>query len=288
MLNATNQRVIVLDFGVFMHTAIFASKANPEIPSTYTCMNMILSCLKRIGIEPDDIVIVAVDFLRSWRKEFEDSYKADRAQKREDSGIDFKEHYDRFNELLEQLSEATSWHLVKIAHLEADDIMAVACRFFKDQEVILVTFDSDLEQCWEYPNVKIFSPKMKAYKVRPKNFNVYKVIAKKIEIERADNLTAKVISPADYEKREVCVKLISLPEWVETAVLERLQDLDEKSECLEKIPFKSIRARWGELYNDKSKVMTYEECVLKEEKKKSKKAKKEKTREEGIFDGSSK
>ena len=277
-------RVIVLDWGIFIHTAIFASKFNPEIPSTYTCLNMILSCLKHIGVEPDDTVIVAVDFLRSWRREFEDSYKADRAQKREDSGINFKEHYQRFNELLDVLQEATSWHFIKIEHLEADDIMAVACRYFKDREVILVTYDADLEQCWEYPNVKIFSPKKKAYKIKPKNFNVYKEIAKKIEVEKTDNLTAKVTNTADYETREMCVRLISLPEWVETAVLEQLKDLQEKTEYLERIPFRSIRAKWGDLYNDKSKVITYENCLALEEKKKLKKSKKKK-KEQEVLDG---
>ena len=267
-------RVIVLDWGVFLHTAIFASKFNPQIPSTFTCLNMILSALRHIGIEPDDTVIVAVDFLRSWRREFEDSYKANRAQMREDSGINFKEHYERFNELLDTLEAATSWHFIKIPHLEADDIMAVCCRYFKDKEVILVTFDSDLEQCWEYPNVKIFSPRKKAYKVKPKNFNVYKEIAKKIEVEKTDNLTAKVTNQTDYEVREMCVRLISLPEWVEKAVLEKLQNLQEKPEYLDMIPFNSIRAKWGNLYNDKSMVVTYEDCISKEEKKKIKKLKK--------------
>lgn len=279
-------RVIVLDWGIFIHTAIFASKFNPEIPSTYTCLNMILSCLKHIGIEPEDTVIVAVDFLRSWRKQLEDSYKADRAQKREDSGINFKDHYQRFNDLLDLLQEATSWHFIKIEHLEADDIMAVACRHFKDREVILVTYDADLEQCWTYPNVKIFSPKKKAYKIRPKNFNVYKEIAKKIEVEKTDNLTAKVTNATDYETREMCVRLISLPEWVETAVLDQLKNLQEKNEFLERIPFRSIRAKWGDLYNDKSKIITYEDCLAKEEKKKLRKSKKNKEQE--ALDGAKK
>lgn len=116
-------KVIVLDWGIFIHRAIFASVNNPNVPSTFTCMAMILGCLKRIGIEPDDTVIVAVDYLRSWRREFEDSYKADRATKRKESPIDFKEQYRQFNELLEQLISATSWHFIKIEHLETDEIL---------------------------------------------------------------------------------------------------------------------------------------------------------------------
>jgi hypothetical protein len=271
-------KVIVLDFGVFMHRAIFSTVNNPGIPATYTCLSMILGCLSRIGIDPDDTIIVAMDFLRSWRRELEDSYKADRAKKREDSSIDFKEQYRLFDDLVRQLDEATSWHFIRGEHLEADDIMAAASRYFSAHEVVLVTYDSDLEQCWYYPNVKIFSPISKAYKLKPKNFNAYQLISKKIEKEATDNLTAPVLNQQDYEKRLRCINLIELPDWVENFLIDVFKNLPEKPECLEKIPFKSIRNRFGSLYSGKSRMITYEDCMRKEERKAKRKFKaKEKT-----------
>ena len=47
-------KVIILDWGMFLHRAIFSTLNNPQIPSTYTCLNMIISSLKKIGISPDD------------------------------------------------------------------------------------------------------------------------------------------------------------------------------------------------------------------------------------------
>jgi hypothetical protein len=266
-------KVIVLDWGIFLHRAIFSTLNNPEIPSTYTCLSMILGCLSKIGVDPDDIVIAAMDFLRSWRRELEDSYKADRAKKREESPIDFKEQYHRFDQLVNQLIEATSWHFIKVEHLEADDIMAVVSRYFSDRDVVLVTYDSDLEQCWHYPNVKIFSPLKKAYKLKPDNFNVYKLISRKIEKETTDNLTAPVLNQQDYETRLKCISLLELPDWVESTVINSLKNLKDKSECLEKIPFSSIRKRFGNLYNDKSKIIRYEDCIAKEERKARRKLK---------------
>ena len=107
--------------------------------------------------------------------------KANRKEAREKFPIDWDKEFASFDWLLDKIDEATDWNIVKTNGLEADDWMAVGSRFFKDNEVILITYDCDLEQCWNYKNVKIFSPIKKcagktgkgAYKIPPPNFNVY-------------------------------------------------------------------------------------------------------------------
>ena len=271
------EKVIVVDWMIFLHRAVYSSAPNPDGYPPYTCMTMILGCLKKIGVDPDDIVIVAVDSRGSWRKEFEDAYKGDRAQKRKESPIDWNRWYAKFDELIEQLKEATNWHFVKIDHVEADDIMAVACRYFSNHEVILLTYDHDLEQMWVYDNVKIFSPMTKRYKLKPKNFNVYSVLSKMIKQETSDNLTSPVLTAEDYDIRLKCVTLLELPDWVESEVIDKFESMADKSEYVEKMPFAIVRERFGSLYNDKKNVITYEDCVAKEERKK-KRAKKRKQR----------
>ena len=64
---------------------------------------------------------------------------------REKYPINWTEEYQKFNDLLDSIDQATDWNVIAIKGLEADDIMAVGSRYFKDNEVILVTFDSDLE-----------------------------------------------------------------------------------------------------------------------------------------------
>lgn len=273
-------KIIFIDWGIFVHKSIFAWRNNKDIPATWVCMNMIISCLRRIGISPFDDIYVACDYMRSWRKQFADEYKANRKAYRDSfEDIDWDAMYASFDDLLARIDRGTDWHICKIEHLEADDWMAVGSRYFKDKEVILVTYDSDLEQCWHYDNVKIFSPllKPKRYKVKPKNFNAFQFISKKIEKETADNLTSPVLNKEDYDKRMTCVNLLELPDFVENQILEYFNTLKEKEMVYaEEIPFQSIRDKIGRLYNDTEKIVTYDECVALQEKKKKKKTRRRK------------
>ena len=113
---------------------------------------------------------------------------------------------------LEKILEiTTNWHFIAISHLEADDIMAVASRYYGETNtpVVLVTSDSDMEQCWDYENVKIFSPKSKKWKVKPPKFNSNLFLAKKVEKERSDNLISPILTEEDYNNRMLCVKPIN-------------------------------------------------------------------------------
>jgi len=270
-------KVIAIDWSNFLFMSAFAS-LHLSTPATYTAMSMILGNLKRIGVDKDDLILVCCDYLGSWRKEYEVKYKGDRAEKRAKSPVDFDRIFKEFNWMLEQIEEGTNWHILKAEHLEADDWMAGICRYYKDREIILLTSDSDLEQCWEYKNVKIFSPhrKMKRYKIRPTNFNVYNIIAKKIYKETADNLTHPVLSQEDYDKRMKIVNLLELPDWVENIIKGTLSNIKPKTEYTNRLPYNTINVRYQELYNDKSKVLTYEDTLKKLERKKKRYDKKKK------------
>ena len=153
-----------------------------------------------------------------------------------------------------------------------------ASRFYKDREVILVTYDSDMEQLWNYPNVKIFSPKTKMYKIPPKNFNPYKHIAKKIEKETSDGLISPIITTEDYETRKMLVNLLELPDFIEQPIIEQLKKINQyKTELnVSALPFKSLRKQFYDIY-ETDNILTFEQCVVKQEKKQARlKKKKEK------------
>ena len=154
--------------------------------------------------------------------------------------------------------------------------MAVATRYYKNNEVILLTADSDMEQLWEYDNVKIFSPHrlLKRYKIKPKNFNPYKLIAKKIRKEIADNLITNIKNEEDYDNREICVNLLKLPDWVEEKIKAKLCSVQAKFENDSSyLPGHIVQERYDTLYENKSQIITYEQCVKKVEKKKRRKKK---------------
>jgi hypothetical protein len=238
---------------------------------------MMLSSLRKIGIDPYDTIIIACDYGHSWRKEIEKEYKANRQEHRNQyPDIDWQLMYNKFNVLLDKLDQSTDWYVVKENHLEADDWMAVGSRYFKDQEVILVTYDADMEQLCLYDNVKVFSPLIKVkgkkggYKIVK---NPYNVLAKKIGKEQADNLISPIENEQDYEKRQMVVSLLELPEWVETTAKNKFSTLSKTDYNPDYFPFQSLKNKFTNLYNDKSQIVTYQECLEAKDKKKKRKAK---------------
>ena len=269
-------KVVVVDYGIIVHKAIFAWPNNKAVPPTYTGLSMMIGWLYRLDLDPDDIIIVAVDARNSWRKDYQDAYKGDRQAKREALDIPFEKFYGDFNYLADTLNKGMNFHFITAPRCEADDVMAVACRFYKELPVVLLTSDADLEQCWEYPNVRIFSTQTKKWKIRPENFDLKRLQATKIYKETTDNMVSPILNEEDYEKRRLCVNLITLPEKIENSILAELQKIGPKNYDVETIPFKGLRLRMANLYNDKSKILSYEAQVAKEELKETRKKNKKK------------
>lgn len=266
----TKNKVIVIDWSIFLHKAIFCLVHNPSIPATYNAVNMILSTLYRVGVDPDDTIVVALDARNSWRKDFETAYKGDRKEKKKASGIDWDYWYEEFTKLEVRLNEGLDWHFIRSERCEADDVMAVCCRFFKDQEVILVTHDADLHQMYVYDNVKIFSTMTKKWRPKPSNFDINRLQAEKIYKEATDNMVTPILNEEDYEKRKMCVDLLTLPDWVEGPITEKLKQIQTKELHVDAIPFKSLQGKLANVYNDSSKVIKYEDQLAEEEAKEQK------------------
>jgi 5'-3' exonuclease len=266
-------KIIVLDYMVFLFSAVHARIK--DIPTTYTALSMMISCLKKIGVSPLDTIYLATD-TRSWRRDYSDEYKANRKEDREKhKDIDWEKTWNDFGNLLERINEGTDWIVLKDTGLEADDFASYIVRKNQDKEVVLVTIDSDWQLLWHYPNVKIFSPKSKPkrYKVKPPKFNAYHLLASKIKSEKADNLTSAIVTEEDYETRMMLVNLIELPEFIDKKIENVFNNLKEKNPDLDRIPFTSLREKIGGLWNDKESIVTYEWSANLEEKRKKRKKK---------------
>jgi len=239
-------KLVVIDCGYFMHRSIFAYIAMPKMMPTYTFSKMILACLRKIGIDENDEIIVAQDF-GSWRKLVDPNYKAQRKDFRESkmSSEDWKEIYNDFNEYIAKLDLSLSWKFVKIYHMESDDIAAVCCKVFPDKEVILMTNDEDWNMLCYYPNVKVFSPTKKIYKIVNEPM---KILLKKINGDISDNLLDKPSTESEFERRKKIVDLINLPYEIEQPIKEILLNLPLKNMYLNKIPFRTIRKEIEDLY----------------------------------------
>ena len=259
-------RVIFMDYSIYVHRSIFAWRVSPnkQIPATFTALSMIFGSLARIGISKDDLIIFACDSPKgSWRRGVDFAYKANRKAKREQfEDIDWKQQYGEFDELKRNLEESTPFYFVMYDKMEADDIIAYGVRHFSDSECIVISTDSDFEQLAAFKNVKLFSPVSKQYKHIK---NPYKILAKKIEKETADNLVTPIITAEDYEKRKTIVNLLELPSFVEQNVAEALSTVQEKTYDINKLMFNTLKDRFFNLYNS-NKIVPYEKKKRKKRK----------------------
>jgi 5'-3' exonuclease len=286
-------KVILLDGGALTHRAIFSWNSTKQkslldenvlvLPSAYTYFLMIISNLKKIGVDKDDIIIIAQE-AHSWRKDFLAEYKAQREDYRESHDlINWKFHYKKINEINKQLDEATNWHFIRVENCEADDILAVGCRFFADKECIVVTADKDLYQLDFYEHVKIWTLNKKCKGSR----GVYEQVKNPLKIindkakkgDVSDNiLTRPTDTDEDFELRHFIVNLLELPDYIEEAIIEKLKQLPQKQIDFSKLPYPdSLAKRFPEIYKKKN-ILTYEYCVKLQEKREEARKKKQRER----------
>lgn len=239
-------KLICIDWGNITHRAIFAFRNNSQVPFTYTMLRMVIGYLKRIGVDLDSRIIICEDF-GTWRKDIDKNYKAQRKdyrESKEDANF-WKEVYKEANEFTVKLEECMPWNFVKIYHMEADDVASVAIRYLDADEKILISSDEDWQQLCVLPNVKVFSPYTKKYKIVK---NPEKILLKKIKGDVSDNLLEAPKTEAEFEKRKMIVDLIHLPIHIENIIRPVIQSLPIKNIALNKIPYRSCREEIRKLY----------------------------------------
>jgi len=241
-----NKKLICIDWGNVIHKAIFAFRNNSSVPVSYTILRMVIGYLKRIGVDLDSRIIICEDF-GSWRKDIDSNYKAQRKafrESKEDSDW-WAEMYKETNELATKLEQCLPWNFVKIYKMEADDIVSVAIRYIEAEEKIMISSDEDWQMLCTIPNVKVFSPYSKKFKIIK---NPEKILLKKIKGDISDNLLEAPKTEAEFEKRKMIVNLISLPQHIEQIIRPVIETLPIKNLYLNKIPFRTCREEIRKLY----------------------------------------
>jgi 5'-3' exonuclease len=283
-------KVILLDVSVMSFKAAFQAELAAKykrdggfiLPSHYTYFSSIIAALKKINVEENDTVILTVDS-KSWRKELSSDYKGNRKENREKHQlIDWDAHFSKCSEINQRLDYATPFHVIAVPRAEADDIISVACRTFKDKEIIIASIDSDLQQLCYYENVKFFSLNFKT----PKGKGGYLKISKEEALKILNNKVMKgdvsdniIVYPTDDENdaelRRILVNLLELPKDIEQSISEVLQNLPDKQGIKwEELPFKnSLGKRFEDIYNPSYKVSPEYCYALKEKRTKLKKKK---------------
>lgn len=254
-VNFKMSRVIFVDFSIFLYAGVFSSvKISQYAP--YLSLKSILACLKCIEIDPNDIIILAVDSGKgSWRKEIDTNYKANRKDIRDKTGLNWDKHFEDYTTLLSQLDRSSPFHIIKLDRIEADDIIGYGVRYYKNHECIIISTDTDFKQLLQFPNVKVFSSKTKAYRIvkYPE-----RVVDQKIRMEKMDNLTTPVITQQDYDKRKMLVNLCKLPDEIEATLEAKFLGIGPKSYQAFGFPFQKALGSPAQIFDNENKqIVTY-------------------------------
>jgi len=299
-------KVILIDCaGLFVPTVKVCNRLKQQnansgtstfvMPAHSMYFNSLISSLSKIGVNEDDIIVMAEEG-HSWRKNFAAFYKDQRdGLRKKDTFTDWKYEYEMLNKLHDQLNNATNWYFVRHPNCEADDIIAIAVRYFKDKDITIVSGDKDLFQLAHYNSVKIFTLNKKingSKGVYEEIKNPLKIIADKVRIgDEGDNIIPEPNeTPEDIELRRVLVNLLELPPDIEQKGIQALNEALSYSKTLhlEYLPnFKNVQEHFLQIYK-KNKIITPEYCsqllekrIVKKKKEQSLKRKLKKEQEIG-------
>lgn len=159
-----------------------------EMVSRHTVLNTILSYKRQYGKKYGDVVI-AVDGMQNWRKAYFPYYKGARKANREESETDWATIFKLGNQIIEDLISVFPYKVVRVDEAEADDVIAVLCKYSQDNELLVegleetprkflaVSSDGDFKQLFKYPNYAQYSPiQRKAVKRPEPDFLIEKII----------------------------------------------------------------------------------------------------------------
>ena len=109
-------------------------------------------------------LVICHDGGRYWRKDMFPQYKASRSKSQKNSDVDWDRVHEVMDIIYNEVLSNFPYKNIKIRTVEADDIIAVLCEKYHQQEnIVIISNDKDFQQLQKYPNVKQFSPIKKTF-----------------------------------------------------------------------------------------------------------------------------
>jgi len=200
-------KVLMFDFHNLIYRCVYAVIfGTPEDNEDFllTKHNILLSIFESIDFHKPTRVVIAIDSKGSWRKDVFGAYKAHRKLQKSKVELNREKFFPIIDDLLEGMQSLFSnMFFLKVEHMEADDIIATLCNkvYNKIQnEVVIISTDSDLNQLLRHKNVKQYDPGKKDF-VR----SINPIRAKEIKIlsgDKSDNIPPikRLVGPKKAEK----------------------------------------------------------------------------------------
>lgn len=167
---------ILIDASHLLHRLVFASQQavteNPEFV-THLLLNSIIHNSEIFGASQKNPIIIAMDS-HSWRKKWYEENKSQfieyknetyKGKRTKDNSIPWDKIYEIYNDVTKTINEYSDFKVIKVDGAEADDIIAVAAKYYKKtQDVWIISSDKDFVQLQTDDNVKVYDPGKKQFK----------------------------------------------------------------------------------------------------------------------------
>ena len=147
---------------LMMNLNINKTKEVDESMVRYMILNSIRMYRKKYLQEYGE-VILSWDSKHSWRRDYFPQYKASRRKGREKSSLDWDSIFNFLNRIKSEFKENLPYKFMEVYGTEADDIIAILCKNFQDENVMIISGDKDFILLQKYPKVKQYSPITKKY-----------------------------------------------------------------------------------------------------------------------------
>ena len=108
-------------------------------------------------------IVLTYDSRAYWRREVFPQYKHSRRKSRESDGKDWDSIFGVLNKLKEEVKEFLPYKVVETYGAEADDVIAIVCKHYQSEKIMIVSGDKDFIQLQKYSDVKQYSPILKKY-----------------------------------------------------------------------------------------------------------------------------
>jgi 5'-3' exonuclease len=155
--------MILIDLSQFLISSVFAQMK----PGSYNydldenlLRHIFLNSLRTVRNKHKSYgeLVIACDDKDYWRKSTFPYYKAMRKKARDESSLDWNTIFESLHKFKAELREYFPYKVVQVPHVEADDIIAVLCKEFQSQPIMIVSSDKDYMQLQKYPFVMQYNP----------------------------------------------------------------------------------------------------------------------------------
>ena len=106
-------------------------------------------------------IVLTWDSRHYWRRDYFPEYKLNRKMGREIDSKDWDQIYGVLNKIKDEVRLNLPYKYLEVYGAEADDIIAVLCKKYQSENIVIVSADKDFIQLHKYPKVKQYSPNTK-------------------------------------------------------------------------------------------------------------------------------